>query len=213
MHYFFWGKVPILNSFSFFFRFHPEVVQWNVVLYWVSAGVLGWSAMLVVASTSVVEPWRVLAWTVDLFVNGPLGWARENDDSEIPFFLGERAIYISKCHEWWVKWVFEDHDFVRFVNIKSRILRHPSVHNLVLRWGEDQECFFSFGERSQHVFNSRFPNEFWMPAIFKLPFGWFPQHFCTQQWWHAKKQNMKLLRATWREGWPFPKKKETESEG
>lgn len=42
--------------------------------------VLGWSAMLVVASTSVVEPWRVLAWTVDLFVNGPLGWARENDD-------------------------------------------------------------------------------------------------------------------------------------
>lgn len=64
------------------------------------------------------------------------------------FFLGERdrerAIYISKCHEWWVKWVFEDHDFVRFVNIKSRILRHPSVHNLVLRWGEDQECFFFF---------------------------------------------------------------------
>ena len=45
-----------------------------------------------------------------IFVNGPLGWAQENDDSiffwpkkmmipKFHFFLGERSIYISQCHE------------------------------------------------------------------------------------------------------------------
>ncbi len=40
------------------------------MLYWVSAGVLGWYAMLVVASSSVVEPWRVLA----SIIRGLWGW-------------------------------------------------------------------------------------------------------------------------------------------
>ena len=143
MHYFFlrWGSNSQL--FQFFF----PVSSWGCSVE--RCALLGfcWGAWLVCHACGSFNfcCGAMASLGVDcgriIFVNGPLGWAQENDDS-IFYWERERAIYISNCHEWWVKWVFEDHDFVRFVNIKSRILRHPSVHNLVLRWGEDQECIF-----------------------------------------------------------------------
>lgn len=60
------------------------------MLYWVSAGVLGWSAMLVVASTSVVEPWRVLAWTVDASFLSTGRWGGPKK-MMIPFFIGRES--------------------------------------------------------------------------------------------------------------------------